>query len=98
MKFTSLPTSYSSYNEPLVYAFDTQAEASDVEVRVINAMTSEVIGRKMLYGVSVGQVDIAPYVRRAAQVAMPEVIECSQILAMGVQVKVKGEGAGVISS
>ncbi len=98
MKFTSLPTSYSSYNEPLVYAFDTQAEASDVEVRVINATTSEVIGRKMLYGVSVGQVDIAPYVRRAAQVVMPEMIECSQMLATGVQVKVKVEVAGVISS
>ena len=98
MKFTSLPTSYSSYNEPLVYAFDTQAEASDVEVRVINATTSEVIGRKMLYGVSVGQVDIAPYVRRAAQVVMPEMIECSQMLATGIQVKVKVEVAGVISS
>jgi len=98
MKFTSIPKSYSSYAEPLVYAFDTQSEKADVEVRIINATTNEVIGRKMLYGVSEGQIDIAPYLRRATRVQLPDAVEYSQILETGVQIKVKVEVAGVTSS
>ena len=98
MKFTSIPKAYSSYQEPLIYEFDTQAAAADVEVRIINSTTNEIIGRKMLYGVSVGQIDIAPYLRRAAKVELPEKIEYSQVLDTGVQLKVKVEVAGVSSS
>lgn len=98
MKFTSIPKAYSSYLEPLVYEFDTQSEAADVEARIINVATNEVIGRKMLYGVSVGQIDIAPYLRRVAKVELPEKIEYSQMLETGVQIKVKVEVAGVSSS
>ena len=86
MKFTSIPKSYSSYAEPLVYMFDTQSEKADVEVRIINATTNEVIGRKMLYGVSEGQIDIAPYLRRVTRVQLPDAVEYSQILETGVQI------------
>ena len=51
MKFTSIPEAYASFREPLLYAFDTEAEAHDVEVKIINAQTQKVIGKKMLYGV-----------------------------------------------
>lgn len=98
MKFTLLPKTYSSYREPLIYEFDTQAAPADVEVRVVEATTGEVIGRKMLYGVSTARVDIAPFVRRAAEVKLPDKVEYSQMLTTGVQIKVKVEVAGVSSS
>ena len=79
MKFTLLPKTYSSYREPLIYEFDTQTAPADVEVRVVEATTGEVIGRKMLYGVSTARVDIAPFVRRAAEVKLPDKVEYSQI-------------------
>lgn len=98
MKFTLLPKTYSSYREPLIYEFDTQTAPADVEVRVVEATTGEVIGRKMLYGVSTARVDIAPFVRRAAEVKLPDKVEYSQMLTTGVQIKVKVEVAGVSSS
>ena len=39
MKFTSIPEVYVSFQEPLLYAFDTQAEAHDVEVIIRDAET-----------------------------------------------------------
>ena len=98
MKFTSIPKSYSSYSEPLIYEFDTQSGPADVEVRIVESTTGQTIGSKLLYGVSKGQVDIAPYVRRAAEVKLPDVVEYSQILTTGVQIKVKVEVAGLSSS
>jgi membrane protease YdiL (CAAX protease family) len=53
----SIPEAFASFQEPLVYAFDTQAQAHDVEVKIKNAKTNEVIGRKMLYGVTAAEVD-----------------------------------------
>ena len=75
MKFTSIPKSYSSYSEPLIYEFDTQSGPADVEVRIVESTTGQTIGSKRLYGVSKGQVDIAPYVRQAAEVKLPDVVE-----------------------
>lgn len=98
MKFTSIPKAYSSYFEPLIYEFDTQEAKADVEARIIDSATGEMIGRKMLYGVSEGQIDIAPYLRRAAKIELPEQIEYSQIVDTGAQIKVKVEVAGVSSS
>ena len=52
MKFTSIPEAYSSFREPLLYAFDTESnEARDVELKIINKTDNTVIGRKKLYGV-----------------------------------------------
>ena len=61
MKFTSIPDTYSSYREPLIYAFDTESTTPrDVELKIINRSTGEEIGRKRLYNVTSGEVDIAP--------------------------------------
>lgn len=60
MKFTQIPEAHSSFCDPLIYAFDSEAAANDVELKIINADTGEVIGRKKLYGITQGEVDIAP--------------------------------------
>ncbi len=87
MRFTSLPEAYSSFREPLLYAFDTQSSvAQDVELEIINRTTGEILGHKTLYNVTKGEVDIAPYLRSAAVTTLPdkitacgEVDTCSQI-------------------
>ena len=66
MKFTSIPDTFSSYREPLLYAFETGSSTPrDVELKIINHTTGEEIGRKRLYNVTSGEVDIAPYLRSA---------------------------------
>lgn len=98
MKFTSIPEAYASFREPLLYAFDTEAEAHDVEVKIINAQTQKVIGKKMLYGVTTAQIDIAPYVRGQMQLKMPErVVQCGEV-ELNQQIYVKVEVDGVSSA
>ena len=78
MKFTSIPEAYSSFREPLIYAFDTESTTPhDVELKIINRTTGEEIGRKRLYNVTTGEIDIAPYLRSAARPTLPVAItEC----------------------
>lgn len=98
MKFTSIPGVYMSFQEPLLYAFDTQAEAHDVEVIIRDAETDEVIGKKMLYGVTTGEIDIAPYVRRRMQFNMPDrVMQCGEVV-LNQQINVVVEVDGVSSA
>ena len=80
MNFTSIPEAYASFQEPLLYAFDTQAKAHDVEVKIRDVETLEVIGRKILYGATTGEVDIAPYLRQRMQINLPEgVAGCGEV-------------------
>ena len=61
MKFTSIPEAYNSFREPLVYSFDTQTTTpTDVVIEVKNYHDDSIIGRKKLYSVTSGEVDIAP--------------------------------------
>ena len=78
MKFTSIPDTYSSYREPLIYAFDTESTTPrDVELKIINRSTGEEIGRKRLYNVTSGEVDIAPYLRAQSRPTLPKRVEQS---------------------
>ncbi len=52
MKFTKIPEAHSSFRDKLVYGFDTEAAAHDVELKIINADTGETIATKRLYGIS----------------------------------------------
>ena len=98
MKFTSVPEAYSSFRDSLIYAFETESEARDVEAKIINADTGEVIGRKKLYGVTAGEIDIAPYLRRAVRPTLPEqVSECGEVECSS-QVRVKVVIDGVESA
>ena len=63
MKFTKIPEAHSSFRDKLVYGFDTEAAAADVELKIINADTGETIATKRLYGISQGEVDIAPWLQ-----------------------------------
>ena len=71
MKFTKIPEAHSSFRDKLVYGFDTEAAAHDVELKIINADTGETIATKRLYGISQGEVELAPYLRRAVKSQLP---------------------------
>lgn len=99
MKFTSIPDAYSSFREPLLYAFDTeQAEPRDVELKIINKAENSVIGRKRLYGVTEGEVDIAPYLRSVAVTTLPDTITECGVVDTNAQIKVAVEAEGVSSA
>ena len=72
MFFTFQPSDFAPVNEGLLYGFDTQSsEPCSVQFDIVDADTSVVVGRKTLYGVTTGTVDIAPYVRIAADASTP---------------------------
>ena len=99
MKFTSIPEAYSSFREPLLYAFDTESdEARDVELKIINKADNAVIGRKKLYGVTAGEVDIAPYLRSVAVTTLPDTITECGVVETASQIKVAVEAEGVSSA
>lgn len=83
-----------SFQEPLLYAFETQTEAHDVEVKIKNAHTDQVLGSKLLYGAVAGEIDIAPYLRQALSVELPDgVEECGRVeLAQQIEVRVEVDG------
>lgn len=99
MKFTSIPEAYSSFREPLIYAFDTESTTPhDVELKIINRTTGEEIGRKRLYNVTTGEIDIAPYLRSAARPTLPAAItECGEV-ETNATIKVVVEAEGKTSS
>lgn len=98
MKFTSLPEAYESFQEPLLCTFDTQTEEPvDVEILIMRADDNAEIGRKRLRGVTTGQIDIAPYLRAAAQPTMPDGISTCREIDCGSQIRVYLECDGVVS-
>lgn len=98
MIFLSTPKAYSSYNEPLIYVFDTESTAPrNVELKIKNKETGQTIGRKRLYGVTYGEVDIAPYLRSAAQPTLPDFVAENSVVETSAQIKVVVEAEGVSS-
>lgn len=98
MKFTSIPESYSTFREPLIYSFDTQSQVpQDVEITIRRYDDDSIIGRKKLYAVTTGEVDIAPYLRWAAQPTLPESIEQCGLVDCATQLMVYVEAAGTQS-
>ncbi len=64
MKFTRLPINGASWNDELLYSFNTEhEEPTTVIVDIINSDTDELIGRQRLIGVTSGTINIAPYVQ-----------------------------------
>lgn len=97
MKFTSIPENYDSFHDHLLYVFDTEATAHDVEIKILNAETSEEIGTKLMYGITKGEVDIAPYLRHYMSLEMPEVVNNCVELGLGQNIRVRVEADGVSS-
>lgn len=98
MKFTSIPEAHSSLRESLIYAFDTEAEAHDVELKIINADTNQTIATKRLYGISQGEVDIAPYLRQVVRPTLPAKVDGCGEVDCAMQIRVKVEVDGVTSA
>ena len=99
MKFTSLPEAYSSFREPLLYAFTTESSTPrDVEIKIIDCADNQVIGRKRLYGVTEGEVDIAPYLRSTMQPSLPTAIETCGEVDTSTIIRVIVEADGVASA
>ena len=95
MKFTSIPEAYSSFREPLIYSFDTQSTTpTDVEITIKNYHDDNIIGRKKLYGITTGEVDIAPYLRWAAQPTLPTTIDECAVVECATQMTVYVEANG----
>lgn len=68
MRFLSIPQSGLSWQQPLVYSFTTEGdEPEDVRIVIYDLQSGGPIATKMLYGVTVAQVDIAPYLRSVYQ-------------------------------
>lgn len=65
MKFIEIPNNGSSWGGTLRYKIDTEsAEATDVEVTITDEESGDMLGRKMLYGITQAETDIAPYLRK----------------------------------
>lgn len=96
MRFTTIPKSYSSFHSPIVYGFTTQSDTPrDVEVRIIDKSTDNVIGRKRLYNICEGEIDIAPYLRTSALNTLPDSIDGCGVVDLGQQMRVVVEADGV---
>ena len=94
-----MPEAFSSFREPLLYAFDTQSsKAQEVEINIIDKSSGTTIGRKRLYGVTKGEIDIAPYLRSAIVPTLPETIEACGVVECPTQMKVVVQAGGVNSS
>lgn len=64
MNFVSIPKNGSSWQEPLIYSFETEgAIPTDVVVEICDVGASSMLATKSLYGVASGEIDIAPYLR-----------------------------------
>lgn len=99
MKFTSLPEAFSSFREPLLYAFDTQSStAQEVEIKIIDKSSNSTIGTKRLHGVTKGEIDIAPYIRSAVVPTLPATIDECGVVECPTQMKVVVQAGGVNSS
>ena len=93
-----MPEAYSSFRQRLLYAFDTeQSSPQDVEIKIINQYDNSIIGRKLLRGVTHGEVDIAPYLRTVAVASLPQQIEQCAIIDTHTQIAVSVEVNGTSS-
>lgn len=97
MKFTSTPAGFSSFRRPLVYAFDAEGEARDLTFTIVDTESGAVIGTKRLYVATAGEIDIAPYVRRAVHCRLPESVAECWIIDTGGRMKVRVDAEGVSS-
>ena len=94
-----MPEAFSSFREPLLYAFDTQSNtAQEVEIKIIDKNSGSTIGTKRLHGVTKGEIDIAPYLRSVVVPTLPERVEACGVVECPTQMKVVVQANGVNSS
>lgn len=69
MKFLLLPENGASWREPLVYSFELEETTDVAQIEIRGIVRGIDIARFNLYGVSKGEVDIAPYLKEIADVS-----------------------------
>lgn len=93
MIFTKIPNNFQSFQDPILIAFDMEEVQEKVDVVILKRDGTQ-IGHKRLYGVKESQIDIAPYVRRAAEVTIPERVVTADFFDTGASIDVMVEIAG----
>lgn len=63
MIFKTIPQNGASWQSPLLYNLEFEQREEQVEVEIYDQLTSESLGRIMLYNSSLAEIDIAPYIR-----------------------------------
>lgn len=63
MIFKTIPQNGASWQKPLLYNLEFEQRQEQVAVEIYDLLSSEQLGRIMLYNVSTAEIDIAPYVR-----------------------------------
>lgn len=87
MIFTKIPQNFASYQEPILLAFDMEQQVEQLDIMILRRDGSE-IGRKRMYGVQSAQIDIAPYVQRAAECTAPGYVATADFFSTGASVDV----------
>lgn len=65
MNFISIPKNGSSWGGQLKYKIDTASEEKvDAEVMIIDEESGDTLAKKILYGITEAEIDIAPYLRK----------------------------------
>ena len=95
MKFLSIPNEGSSWRGRLCYSFAIDGDdAQNILVEILNSRTNELLGKVRLFGVTGGEVDIAPYIRPYVSLKPAETLRQVELLfspsAIGVVVRVNG--------
>lgn len=78
MKFTNIPKDFTPLCEGLIFEFDTEEVAGEVKIKIVDSKTGEVLGCKHLYDMTVGKIDVAPYVEHCVE-ATPHIDQNSSI-------------------
>ena len=63
MIFKTIPQNGASWQKPLLYNLDFEQREKQIIVEIYDLLSSEQIGRIMLYNLTSAEIDIAPYIR-----------------------------------
>lgn len=63
MIFKTIPQNGASWLKPVLYSWEFEQKESQVEVEIYDCLSSESLGKIMLYNIVSAEIDIAPYIR-----------------------------------
>ena len=78
MIFKTIPQNGASWQKPLLYNLEFGQRESQIDVEIYDELTSEILGRILLYNTASAEIDIAPYIR-TRMVGVPIVEQRSPI-------------------
>ncbi len=97
IRFTNIPQNGASFQEPLIYEFESDAELEQADI-VITDESGVEIGHKVINGTfTSGKIDIAPYVRQAVTYHPPQSVTQCETIDIGGSMRVKVEVNGTPS-